>query len=139
MARPFTKAMLSIPHAPVSTTPLPTEHSPSYLGVEACRDEKAAVLSLVVQLPGNHETGRPSVGRTGICIGSTLVHVNGTKKPKPKKKTAGNRQNGIVPAGQQGGGAGGQRRRRRREGQMTGTSGEGRTAHQRNSNDPHSV
>ena len=123
MARPFTKVMLSVPHAPVSTNPLPTEQDPSYLGVEACRDDKAAVLSLVVQLPGNHETGRPSMGRTAICIGSTLVHVNGTKKTKPKKKN-GQRQNGNAPAGQ-GGGAGG---RGRREGQTTDTSGEGGSA-----------
>jgi hypothetical protein len=96
VARPFTKVMLAIDNSPVSTSPIPTEQSPSYLGVEACRDDKAAVLSLMVQLPGNHETGRPSLGRTGVCIGSTLVYVNGTKKPKQNKKAA-NGQNGSAP------------------------------------------
>lgn len=107
VARPFTKVMLEVANAPVSTTPLPTEQNPSYLGVEACQDDKAAVLSLLVQLPGDHGTGRPSLGRTGVCIGSTLVYVNGSKKPKKKKK-ANQGQNGVVA---------GRRGRQRREGQ----------------------
>lgn len=135
MARPFTKVMLAVDNTPVSTTPLPTEQDPSYLGVEACRDDKAAVLSLLVQLPGDHDTGRPSIGRTGMCIGSTLVYINSSKKPKPKKKVS----NGTTP-GRRGGGAG-----RRREGQTTTTrGGEGNSflvhtgrARQRNTSDSH--
>lgn len=57
------------------------EQYPSYVGVETCKDQKAAVLSLFVRLPGDHETGLPSLGRTGLCLGSTMVHV-ANKKPK---------------------------------------------------------
>lgn len=85
VARPFTKIMLAVENDPVSTKPLPTEQKPSYLAVEACKDDKAAVLSLFVKLPGDHQTGRPSVGRTSLCIGSTLVYINSSKKPKQKK------------------------------------------------------
>lgn len=86
MARPFTRVTLAFENAPVSTVPLPTEQNPSYLGVEACKDDKAAVLSLLVQLPGDHGTGYPSPGRTGLCMGSTLVYVNSSKKPRQRKR-----------------------------------------------------
>ena len=105
VARPFAKIMLAVENAPVSTKPLPTEQSPSYLAVEACKDDKAAVLSLFVKMPGDHNTGRPSVGRTGLCIGSTLVYINSSKKPKQKK---GQRAaSGAAAAGAGAGGGGG--------------------------------
>lgn len=94
--------MLGVDNAPVSTTPLPTEQNPSYLAVEASQDDRAAVLSLLVQLPGDHATGRPSLGRTGVCIGSTLVYVNGSKKPKQKKRSNQQSQNGVVVARRRG-------------------------------------
>lgn len=78
--------MLKVDTLPTSTCPLPAEQNPSYVGVEACRDDKAAALSLLVQLPGDPKTGRPSHGRTGLCLGSTLVYVNSSKKPKQQQK-----------------------------------------------------
>lgn len=86
VARPFARVLLRVDSAPSSTCPLPTEQNPSYVGVEACRDDKAAVLSMMVQMPGDLKTGRPSHGRTGLCLGSTLVYINGSKKPKQQKK-----------------------------------------------------
>lgn len=87
MARPFAKIKLQVENTPLSSSPLPTDQNPSYVGVEACRDDKAAVLSLLVRLPGDHKSGRPPHGRSGLCLGSTLVYVNSSKKPKQKKKT----------------------------------------------------
>ncbi len=60
----------------------PKEQYPSYVAVETCKDEKAAILSMFVRLPGEQKTGLPSLGRTGLCLGSTVVHVS-NKKPKP--------------------------------------------------------
>lgn len=54
----------------------------SYVGVETCKINKAAILSLFVRLPGNQGNGRPVVGRSGLCIGSTLVKVIPSKKSK---------------------------------------------------------
>ena len=78
--------MVEVDNAPVNSRPLPVDQNPSYLGVEACRDDKAAVLSLLVKMPGDHKTGRASLGRTGLCLGSSLVYINSSKKPKQKKK-----------------------------------------------------
>ena len=58
----------------------------SYVGVETCRDNKAAILSLFIRLPGNQTTGRPTVGRSGLCVGSTVVKVNPSKKSKENNK-----------------------------------------------------
>lgn len=58
----------------------------SYVAVETCKDSKAAVLTLLVRLPGNSETGRPSSGRTGVCFGSTLVKMNTSKVKNRKHK-----------------------------------------------------
>lgn len=109
VARPFARIMLKVETTPVSTTPLPAEQSPSYVGVEACRDDKAAVLSLLVQLPRDHKTGLPSHGRTGLCLGSTLVYVNSSRKPKQQKKKSPPRRGGG------GGGAGGEGQDRREQ------------------------
>ena len=85
MARPFARIKTIINPIPIpEDTPSPPQH-PSYVAVETCRSGKAAVLSLFVRLPGDHKTGRPSPGRSGLAIGSTLVGVNSaTKKPKDK-------------------------------------------------------
>ena len=40
----------------------------SYVAIETCNDRKAAVLTLLVRLPGNPKMG------TGLCFGSTLVN-----------------------------------------------------------------
>ena len=89
MARPFAKLKL------VMDRPSVGEQHPSYVAVETCRDEKTAVLSLFVRLPGDRETGRPMCGRTGICTGSTLVRVNKKSKGKGKGK-AQRRHNGTA-------------------------------------------
>ncbi len=114
MARPFTKVMLAVDSTPLSsspTLPTPAQQNPSYLGVEACRGDKAAILSLMVQLPRDPKTGYSSHGRTGLCLGSTLVYVNSSKKPKGKKKGKGQKeepQRGGVGSHNGGGGARGE-------------------------------
>ena len=96
VARPFTKIMLAVENRPLtsssSSLPTPSQQNPSYVGVEACRDDKAAILSLLVQLPRDPKTGHPSHGRTGLCLGSTLVYINSSKKPKGKKKGRGQKE-----------------------------------------------
>ena len=83
VARPFARITLLIENRPASNVLTdPREQNPSYLAVETCKDEKTAVLSLFVRLPGEHETGLPALGRTGLCLGSTLTRVNSSKKPK---------------------------------------------------------
>ena len=77
------------------------EHQPqnaSYIGVETCRDNKAAILSLFIRLPGNQTTGRPVVGRSGLCVGSTLVKVNPSKKSKESNKVKKRKNNGSSNA-----------------------------------------
>ena len=86
MARPFARMKFNI--AKLSTAPENELQAvnPSYVGVETCKINKAAILSLFVRLPGNPTTGQPVVGRSGLCIGSTLVKVNPTKKSKGNKE-----------------------------------------------------
>ena len=51
----------------------------SCIGVEPCTDGKAAVLSLLVQLPGeSSSTNKPRHGQSGLCIGSALVKSSRT-------------------------------------------------------------
>lgn len=95
VARPFTRVMLAVENTPLSSKPAlptPAEQNPSYVGVEACRDDKAAILSLMVQLPRDPKTGHPSHGRIGLCLGSTLVYINSSKKPKGKRKGRGQKE-----------------------------------------------
>ena len=82
MRRPFARVKLVFNKSQEQDTP----QFPSYAGVETCRDNRAAVLSLFVRLPGDNKTGRPVPGRTGICFGSTLVKVNPSKQSKSKQK-----------------------------------------------------
>lgn len=89
VARPFARirAVIEPVQVPTPDSPPPPQH-PSYVGVETCRSGKAAVLSLFVRLPGNHKTGKPCAGRSGLAVGSTLVNVNSSsKKDKSKKKS----------------------------------------------------
>ena len=91
VARPFArvKAVIQSVPPPTPDSPPPPQH-PTYVGVETCRDGKAAILSLFVRLPGDHKTGRPCPGRSGLAVGSTLVSVNPSSKKskdKSKKKT----------------------------------------------------
>ena len=58
-----------------------------YVGVEPLVDNKAAVVSILVQLPGKPENGRPRQGQTGVCFGSALVRI----KTKPSS-SAGNKK-----------------------------------------------
>ena len=51
----------------------------SCIGVEPCSDGKAAVLSLLVQLPGeSSSTNKPRHGQSGLCVGSALVKSSRT-------------------------------------------------------------
>ncbi len=88
VARPFARIKTIINPVPVPTdSPSPPQH-PSYVAVETCRSGKAAMLSLFIRLPGDHKTGRPCPGRSGLAIGSTLVGVNSaTKKLKDKSSS----------------------------------------------------
>ena len=58
--------------------------------MEPLVDNKAAVVSVLVQLPGNTENGRPRQGQTGVCFGSALVRIK--TKPSP---SAGSKKKGI--------------------------------------------
>ena len=80
--RPFARIKAVIEKHP----DLKAKHSASYVSVETCRDNKAAVLSLLIRLPGNRENGTPTVNRTGIGFGSTLVKMNQSSKSKKEKK-----------------------------------------------------
>ena len=82
MRRPFSRVKLVVNQRQEQDTP----QFPSYAGVETCRDNRAAVLSLFVRLPGDNKTGRPVPGRTGICCGSTLVKVNPSKGKQKKRE-----------------------------------------------------
>ncbi len=87
VARPFARIKTIISPVPPPTADSPPPQHPSYVAVETCRSGKAAVLSLFIRLPGDHKTGRPCPGRSGLAIGSTLVGVNSmSKKPKDKSK-----------------------------------------------------
>ena len=61
--------------------------SPSYISVETVKSSKTAVLSLFVRLPGDGR-GSAMPGRSGVCVGSTLVRVNPAKKKKPEKASS---------------------------------------------------
>ena len=51
----------------------------SCVAVEPCGDGKAAVLSLLVQLPGeSSSTNKPRHGQSGLCVGSALVKSSRT-------------------------------------------------------------
>lgn len=86
VSRPFARMKL------VVTKPdFEEPQSPGYTAVETLKSGKTAVLSLLVRLPGNQEGGHAEPGRSGLCVGSTLVRVNPSKKPKtekPNKKVA---------------------------------------------------
>ena len=87
MRRPFAKIKAVIEKKPN----LKAKQNASYVAVETCKDTKAAVLTLLIRLPGDRETGHPSINRTGVCFGSTLVRMNQSKKQK-KKSTEPNTQ-----------------------------------------------
>ena len=53
-------------------------------------ENKAAIVSVLVQLPGNMENGRPRQGQTGVCFGSALVRIK-TKSTA----AAGSKKKGI--------------------------------------------
>ena len=73
---------------------LSAKQNASYVAVETCRDTRAAVLTLLIRMPGDKATGRPSVNRTGLCFGSTLVKMNPQKKDK-KKRSETSRENNV--------------------------------------------
>lgn len=74
ISRPFTKMNVL-----VSSKPNMGKQRASCIGVEPCGNGKAAVLSLLVQLPGEStSTNRPRHGQSGLCIGSALVKSSRT-------------------------------------------------------------
>lgn len=79
MARPFARIKLEL-NKLNTVTDGGFQQLASYAGVETCRDNKAAILSLLVRLPGNQVTGQPVMSRPSLCVGSTLVRVNPQKK-----------------------------------------------------------
>lgn len=81
--RPFARVK-----AMVEKTPdLHAKQSASYVSVETCRDNKAAVLSLLIRLPGDRQRGVPTVNRTGIGFGSTLVRMNQSSTKSRDRRT----------------------------------------------------
>ena len=68
----------------------------SYVSVETCKDSKAAILSLLIRLPADKSTGKPSVNRTGVGFGSTLVRMNQGVKGRRDKKLRHRQQSSTV-------------------------------------------
>lgn len=68
------------------TVAVDTKQSASYVSVEMCRDGRAAILTVLVRLPGDPASGHPTLNRTGVCFGSTLVKMNSKPKDSKKKK-----------------------------------------------------
>lgn len=98
VARPFARMKLQIEKLYRDPDDEYQPQNASYIGVETCRDNKAAILSLFIRLPGNQTTGRPIVGRSGLCVGSTMVKVNPSKKSKESNKVKKRKSNGSSTA-----------------------------------------
>ena len=65
--------------------------------METCRNERAAILTLLLRLPGDCITGHPKPNRTGICFASTFVKMNLSKKDKKKQsRSTSNNNNNTV-------------------------------------------
>ncbi|XP_065882352.1 attractin-like protein 1 [Dysidea avara] len=73
ISRPFTKMNVI-----VNNKPTLEKQQASCVGVEPCSDGKAAVLSLLVQLPGD-KGNKPRHGQSGVCVGSALVRSSRTE------------------------------------------------------------
>ena len=74
VARPFSRIKIILhPRAGQKKT-LP--NSASYVCYQSCRSKKAAILTTFIHLPGDSADGRPSPGRTGLCLGTALVRLN---------------------------------------------------------------
>ena len=86
MARPFARMKLQVEKFNSEQYDVYRAQNASYVSVETCRDNKSAILSLFVRLPGNQLTGQPVMGRSGLCVGNTLVRVNPSKKFKENCK-----------------------------------------------------
>ena len=86
MARPFARMKLQVEKFNSEQYDVYQAQNASYVSVETCRDNKSAILSLFVRLPGNKLTGQPVMGRSGLCVGNTLVRVNPSKKSKENCK-----------------------------------------------------
>lgn len=100
VARPFSRIKLIIRRRYPSDKPLANQNA-SYVSAQTCKSGKAAILTSLIQLPGDTSNGRPGPGRTGLCLGTALVKVTkkSTKNHSSKK---------------QGNGTGDRRRRGRR-------------------------
>eukprot|EP00731_Ephydatia_muelleri_P020317 Em0013g44a len=82
VSRPFARVKLEID----KTSQLSAPQMASYAAVEILRDGRAGILTVFVKLPGNQSTNKPNPGRTGICLGSTLVKLNPSKREKRAKQ-----------------------------------------------------
>ena len=98
VARPFARMKLQIEKLYSDPDDEYHPQNASYIGVETCKDNKAAILSLFIRLPGNQTTGRPVVGRSGLCVGSTMVKVNPSRKSKESNKVKKRKSNGSSNA-----------------------------------------
>ena len=72
--------------------------TPTYTGVESLKNNKAAILTVFVRLPGDSSTGRPTPGRTGLCFGSTLVRMNSSKSSRSKEARRRGRERSAADA-----------------------------------------
>ena len=90
VSRPFARVKLEIDKSSHPSAP----QMASYAAVEILRDGRAGILTVFVKLPGNQSTSKPNPGRTGICLASTLVKLNPSKREKKAKQQR--TQNGHV-------------------------------------------
>lgn len=107
VARPFSRIKLIVQSRQIDQK-LPQQRA-SYVSAQTCRSGKAGVLSTFIQLPGDTPSGRPSPGRTGLCVGTALVRVSKRstpreRGPKGKERVRGGR--GEEEVGIQSGGEG---------------------------------
>ena len=75
MARPFSRIKLVVRQRFLGQKK-PLVQNASYVSAQTCKSGKAGVLTTFIQLPGETSNGRPAPGRTGLCLGSTLVKVS---------------------------------------------------------------
>ena len=97
MARPFSRIKLIVLRR-YPPEKAPTNQNASYVSAQTCKSGKGAIITSLIQLPGNTTNGRPAPGRTGLCLGTALVRVtkksttdHGSNTSKQGKGTRGER------------------------------------------------
>lgn len=96
VARPFSRIKLIVQRR-LPGEKLPVQNA-SYLSAQTCKSGKAGILTTFIQLPGESSSGRPSPGRTGLCLGTTLVKVSKrtTRDRSGKRKERGEGREEVV-------------------------------------------